>query len=302
MKKIIGWIKEYWQGLNKLLFLSSALLVAILVYLNYHYRIYQGFLGSSQLTQFVFWAGLFFISFGMGYLFTTLLSPKPVRVNAGFLALLCFAVLLFAWKVSADFTFRFGDSKERNIYFNQLVYWPIKLCIVLACLLIVVKPEGKVGLYGLTVKGFSLRPYLMMLLLMIPLIAAASTQPDFLHTYPKYYKAGLLRHESTPWFYKILYELSYGSDFISIEVFLRGFLVLAFARWFGADAILPMAMFYCTIHFGKPLGECISSFFGGMILGVVTLRTGSIIGGLVVHLGIAWLMELGGHIGHQLFK
>jgi hypothetical protein len=96
----------------------------------------------------------------------------------------------------------------------------------------------------------------------------------------------------------MLYELSYGSDFFSIELFFRGFLVLAFARYAGKDAILPMAIFYCAIHFGKPLAECISSFFGGIILGVVSYHTRTILGGFLVHVGLAWLMELGGLIGH----
>ncbi|MBK8951734.1 MAG: hypothetical protein IPM85_04820 [Chitinophagaceae bacterium] len=72
--------------------------------------------------------------------------------------------------------------------------------------------------------------------------------------------------QSIPVWKKIVYELSYGSDFFTIELFFRGFLVLAFAKWAGKDAILPMACFYCTIHFGKPMAECISSFFGGLIL------------------------------------
>jgi hypothetical protein len=79
--------------------------------------------------------------------------------------------------------------------------------------------------------------------------------------------------------------------FLRSSFFSEAFLVLAFAKWAGNKASLPMALFYCTIHFGKPLGECISSYFGGLILGAVTLHTGSIWGGLIVHLGIAWLME-----------
>ena len=96
------------------------------------------------------------------------------------------------------------------------------------------------------------------------------------------------------------FELSYGSDFVGIEFFFRGFLVLAFIRWAGKEAVLPMACFYCTIHFGKPLGECISSYFGGLLLGVVIANTRSVWGGLMVHLGIAWMMELGGYIGESL--
>jgi hypothetical protein len=140
-----------------------------------------------------------------------------------------------------------------------------------------------------------------MLLVMVPLIALASTQHDFLAMYPKLKSISFLKgHRHSGW-YKLLYELSYGSDFVSIELFFRGFLILAFAKWFGKDAILPMACFYCTIHFGKPLGECISSYFGGLILGVVIYNTRTIWGGLVVHLGIAWLMELGGYLGHLNF-
>ena len=73
-------------------------------------------------------------------------------------------------------------------------------------------------------------------------------------------------------------------------------------RFAGVDAILPMAAFYCTIHFGKPLGECISSYFGGLILGVIVYRAKSIFGGLIVHLGLAWLMEIGGYAGQLYFN
>jgi membrane protease YdiL (CAAX protease family) len=135
---------------------------------------------------------------------------------------------------------------------------------------------------------------MIMLALMIPLIALAATQKDFLQVYPKIKNVAFLNN--SPWYYKLLYELSYGLDFFTIELFFRGFLVLAFAKWVGKAAILPMALFYCTIHFGKPLGECISSYFGGLILGAVTLHTRSIWGGLMVHVGIAWLMEMFGYI------
>ena len=75
--------------------------------------------------------------------------------------------------------------------------------------------------------------------------------------------------------------------------------MLAFAHFVGKDAILPMAAFYCVIHFGKPLPECISSYFGGLLLGILVYKTHTIIGGLIVHLGIAWLMEAGGTVGNS---
>ncbi|HZE84189.1 MAG TPA: CPBP family intramembrane glutamic endopeptidase, partial [Puia sp.] len=159
--------------------------------------------------------------------------------------------------------------------------------------------DGKSNFFGFTGRGFSSRPYFLILLFLLPLIALASTQHDFLLTYPKVKTIAFINgyaHPSWPW--KLLFEISYGLDFVSIELFFRGFLVIGLAQWAGRDAILPMAAFYCTIHFGKPLGECISSFFGGMALGVIAWRTRSILGGLIVHLGLAWLMEIGGWIGN----
>ncbi|GAC1485772.1 MAG: hypothetical protein NVS1B13_12720 [Flavisolibacter sp.] len=175
---------------------------------------------------------------------------------------------------------------------------------MMAILWLVRKPVARRGgfVYGLTTKNFNAWPYLIMILLMVPLIVAASFQHDFLKIYPKL-KAlpHFIQLRPLQYFYTLIYELSYGSDFISIELFFRGFLVIGLAKWLGRDAILPMAVFYCTIHFGKPLAECISSFFGGLILGIVSWNTQTIYGGLMVHLGIAWLMEAGGYVGNLYY-
>ena len=100
----------------------------------------------------------------------------------------------------------------------------------------------------------------------------------------------------------LAFELSYGFDFVSIEFFFRGFLILALLHICGQHCIIPVACFYCSIHFGKPMGEAISSFFGGVLLGIVSFNTRSIWGGLFVHLGIAWMMEIGGFLGSIFSK
>ena len=222
--------------------------------------------------------------------------------NKNFLFLFLIAPAIFSWKMVFDFEIRFSNDKIQNTYWNQVVYWPFKLIVVAALLFIIRKlTKEKQPFYGTGIKNFSFEPYLLMLLIMVPLVAAASTQADFLAMYPKLKSISFLKDQNHNGWYKLLYELSYGSDFISIELFFRGFLVLAFTKWFGKNAILPMACFYCTIHFGKPLGECISSFFGGLILGIIIYHTRTIFGGLMVHLGIAWMMELGGYLGNQYF-
>jgi len=92
-----------------------------------------------------------------------------------------------------------------------------------------------------------------------------------------------------------------GSDFFSIEFFFRGFLILAFVGIVGPRAILPMAYMYVVIHWNKPMGELISSFFGGTLLGIVAYYSRSIVGGIIVHVGIAWMMEIGAFISKYFY-
>lgn len=147
------------------------------------------------------------------------------------------------------------------------------------------------AVYGLTLKGFDARPYILLLCLFAPVVFWASLQPAFLDAYPTY-RPGGAEALIPVWVTVSVYELFYGFDFTFVELFFRGFLVIGFAKVLGPRAVLPMCAMYCVIHFGKPLPETIGSFFGGYILGVLALKSRSIAGGVLVHLGIAWLMEL----------
>jgi len=298
MKKIIQDIRAYFIETDKPVLLICMLVLSVGIYLNYAFDVNYYINQQSQSQQFIYWYLIFFSSLCLPYCVGYLLYSENTFKNGRFLLLLILAPALFAWKMSAWFFFSFSDQSIENVYWNRVVYWPLKLLVMLGGLMIFWKYFNKENhFYGVGTSGFKPRPYAWMLLIMIPLIAAASTQPDFLKMYPKLQHM-IPQHYSLPVWKKLLFELSYGLDFVGIELYFRGFLILAFVQWAGKDAILPMAIFYCTIHFGKPLGECVSSFFGGIILGVVTYHTQTIWGGLIVHLGIAWLMELGGFIGN----
>jgi len=136
---------------------------------------------------------------------------------------------------------------------------------------------------------------------MVPFIALASTQHDFLRRYPTF--SAFVQGEtfdSTLLTKMGIYEFLYGSDYVAIELFFRGFVIYALARYMGKGAIIPMATMYVFIHFGKPVGETISSFFGGTILGIIAYETNSIFGGIIAHCGIAYMMELGGFLGNLI--
>jgi hypothetical protein len=291
----------------------------------------------SLLVFFAFYTLVFFSAWGIQYFCGRTHRPLPALyiapgfpvhsrtpaghshfpANAGWWTLLLLAPLFFAskmihWDLSFLIPAAWHDPWRH--YTLVILQLPAKLLLLVLLLAACKKmlehgPDGLFQMlhpgpdnsfFGLTCKGFAPRPYLMILLFLTPVIALASTQHDFLLAYPKIRNIAFISGYAQPaWPWKLLYEISYGLDFLSIELFFRGFLVIGLARWAGGAAILPMAAFYCTVHFGKPLGECITSFFGGLALGVIAWRTRSILGGLIVHLGIAWMMEVGGWIGNM---
>jgi hypothetical protein len=156
--------------------------------------------------------------------------------------------------------------------------------------------------FGLRWDWRKLRPYFLILLMVSPLMVAASFLPDFQQAYPQY----------KPWFRgemafglsnevrTAIFTMSYSTGFVAVELLFRGALGLGMFHIMGTRALLPMAAFYCTFHFGKPMGEAIASIFGGYILGILAIHGRSIAGGVIVHLGVAMLMELMGHLQHAL--
>ena len=301
MKKILSYLKDYFFSIDKRILILSTLFILVFIFFNYFFKLEKAVIRLPFLLKYGAWFLVFFISFSFPHILSYLFKKKIVA-DSKFYILLFVAPALFAWKLSSNIHFNFSSTEVNDKFWNHVVYWPLKLIVLTGCVWIIWKLlEKHQPFYGFSTKNFQVKPYLIMLLIMVPLVVLASTQRDFLAMYPKFKNVDFFLNKENPGLYKLLYELSYGTDFVSIEIFFRGFLILAFAKWAGKESILPMALFYCTIHFGKPLGECISSYFGGIILGVITYNTQTIFGGLMVHLGIAWLMELGGYLGRMYF-
>ena len=53
-----------------------------------------------------------------------------------------------------------------------------------------------------------------------------------------------------------------------------------------------MVVPYCMVHFGKPVPEVVGAIFAGIILGTLALRTRSIWCGVLIHISVAWTMDL----------
>ena len=308
MNLILSYLQDYFRNVDKWLLLFCACFAAVLITLNYRFHIETKWLYGIHggIEKFLGFYCMYAIAFFIPFLVIIFTRHKQVAGAPLFWFLLLLSPAIFALKVSFSGLTEWiagNGGNNWNRYYAIITNLPSRLVIIVIPLFLFWWFEkGQTSFWGLTTKNFNWYPYALMLLMMVPLIAFASTQNDFLHMYPKLKQVAFVDNlTSHPWWYKLLYEISYGIDFFSIELFFRGFLVFAFVRYVGADAVLPMAVFYCSIHFGKPLFECISSFFGGMLLGIIAYRTQSIFGGIMVHLGIAWLMEAGGYAGN-LYK
>ncbi len=273
----------------------SFLLIAATCFLNYYTTVSLWLRNVSFTHALVWYSLLFFFFFTAGFLIqngTGLFQKKQVQF------VLIAAPILFALKVALPFHKLLPGSIGGNYQtvFQQPMNWFGALLVMLPLLMLMHWAlEKKWDLYGIR-RTQSLKTYSLLIAFMLPLLILASLQHDFSLVYPKAAIVGRqLGDEANPFHY-LLFETAYASDFFTIEFFFRGFLILALSKLIGKQCLLPVALFYFSIHLGKPMMEAVSSFFGGLILGSISYHSKSIWGGLLVHISIALLMELFGFI------
>jgi membrane protease YdiL (CAAX protease family) len=76
-------------------------------------------------------------------------------------------------------------------------------------------------------------------------------------------------------------------DLVGWEFFFRGFILFAYARKFGPDALWLQAVPFALAHIGKPEIETLSTIFGGFAFGWLAYRTRSFVYPLLLHWYIA---------------
>jgi membrane protease YdiL (CAAX protease family) len=166
--------------------------------------------------------------------------------------------------------------------------WRVIGYVIMPLLTIAAIRGERIRDYHLSLKGFTkhLWIYVLMFTLITPAVIIASTTPAFRHTYPFYRLANRSHFDLWTW------EGFYAAQFVSLEIFFRGFLLHGLRRAFGANAIFVMIVPYCMIHYGKPLPETLGAIGAGVILGTLAMRTKSIWGGVLIHIGVAVTMDV----------
>jgi len=168
----------------------------------------------------------------------------------------------------------FWGISRYGAYFLPLVVWPF------------VFKESPLDL-GLRLRGFREHAwiYLLCLVIVIPALVVVSYTPDFSRYYPMYPLA------SRSWVDFWIWEAVYIGQFLAIEVFFRGFWLRG-ARILGSGAIFAMMVPYVMIHFPKPYLEACGAIVAGVVLGSLSMKTGSIWAGFLIHSTVAILMDL----------
>ncbi|MDM8542585.1 CPBP family intramembrane metalloprotease [Desulfococcaceae bacterium HSG9] len=182
---------------------------------------------------------------------------------------------------------------QRNQFSMLIKYcwwtlWHLTGYVLLPCFVIKIFFRQNIRSYGL---GFGdlhqhWRWYLALLSPILVLVALASFRADFVNHYPFYKQASRSIFDFLCW------EVMYLSQFVFLEFFFRGFILQALRPALGANAVLIMCVPYLMIHFPKPWLEATGAIFFGLFLGILSLRSRSIWGGVAVHTGVALSMDI----------
>jgi membrane protease YdiL (CAAX protease family) len=186
------------------------------------------------------------------------------------------------------FPYKPGDKYHELGSFGWWTAWRVFGYVVLPLIVLSCLKGERIRDYYVTPKDFwkHLPLYgLLFGLILIPVIVASTTE-SFRHTYPFYKQAHRSTYDLVSW------ELMYAIQFLSLEFFFRGFILHGLRRRMGSMAIAVMIVPYCMIHYGKPLPETLGAIGAGLILGTLAMRTRSIWGGVVIHVAVAWTMDL----------
>lgn len=287
-------------------YISIAFVLIGLISINYYFDVEDDYIDHIHPTWLRFVAMFFFqflpyiIAVYILYYFKQIKNPFKATK---FWILLVVGFSLLGLERSIDFSslvneyiveLKFSYTRKVANFLSGLTF------IIMPLILFSILTKDKYRVYGLFGRFNGMRPYLFLLLGAFTCVFLGGFFSDIQRYYPIYLQ------DNPNYFQQITkvsniesivyYQISYALSFVSVELFFRGFLLFAFVKYLGKHAILPMAVTYCVLHFGKPMTEAISSIFGGFILGIIAFKHENIRGGILIHVGMAWSMEIIGYL------
>lgn len=127
---------------------------------------------------------------------------------------------------------------------------------------------------------------LISIAVMLPVLWFVSASPEFAAKYPH------LQMAKSDWTIFLIYEIGMLIYLFAWEFIWRGFMLFGLEKKFGYYAVFIQMIPFVILHNGKPELETFSSIIGGIILGVVALRTRSFLYGVFIHFAIMLGIDL----------
>jgi uncharacterized protein len=183
----------------------------------------------------------------------------------------------------------FQDSPNINIF--DYAYWFIGdsfSFFILPLIIIIFFFKDKIMTYGLKPGNYKFGIKLSLITVVIMFIIAWFVSPvgSFFNTYP------YLQDVRDNWQVFLLYEFLLCIYIFSWEFFWRGFMLFGLEPKFGYYSVFIQMIPFVILHNGKPALETFSAIIGGILLGILALRTRSFIYGVVIHFCLIFSVDL----------
>jgi len=196
MIKILGYLKTYWKEEVKISYLLIiATFLGFCIFSEYYYKVTGNFVEPLKRTLPYFYVNIIFYCIPLLFsiiLYIIFYHRKDLWRNKRMWFTVIFIVVGYSFRVyfykHLDWALSINDYKYDNFIamsFNQITQ-AILIFLLVFIFWWISGDIKKMNLYGFNIKNFDVRPYFLMLFIMLPIILAASTQIDFLNYYPTY--------------------------------------------------------------------------------------------------------------------
>ncbi|MDR3610732.1 MAG: CPBP family intramembrane metalloprotease [Ignavibacteriaceae bacterium] len=182
-------------------------------------------------------------------------------------------------------------QSENNVYLYEYLYWFISDFVTLFVLpLFIIKffLKEKLTSYGLTVGDYKtgLKYSIIFLAVMIPIIWFVSANREFAETYPQ------INDVKFSWSIFLVFEMGVLIYLTAWEFIWRGFMLFGLEEKFGYYTVLIQMIPFLILHNGKPAAETFGAIIAGLALGILALKTRSVLYCIIAHAGVMFSIEL----------
>jgi len=186
--------------------------------------------------------------------------------------------------------FPFFEDYE-NVFLIEYLYWFIGdffTYFLIPLVIIRILLKERIKDYGLSLGEYKagITITLLFLALMLPLVWIVSALPAFSQTYPH------LSSAKSSWRIFLLYETGMLIYMFSWEFVWRGFMLFGLKEKFGYYAVLIQMIPFLILHNGKPAPETFGAIIAGIALGILALRTNSIVYCVITHMSVMFSIDL----------